>query len=106
MSKDEGRVRPSFLYVLSFLGMAICLFSSMGFDIEAVPLGTPFGFFGLLPFSYWVGILFLTISMGIGLRTGSETAFFVRRPCSSWRCGARSARSSGPRCRRSCRCFS
>lgn len=78
MSKDEGRVRPSFLYVLSFLGMAICLFSSMGHDIESVPLGTPFGLFGLLPFSYWVGILFLTISLGIGLRSGSETVFFVQ----------------------------
>ena len=78
MSKDEGRVRPSFLYVLSFLGMAICVLSSMGYDIEAVPLGTPFGYFGLLPFSYWVGILFMTIGLAMGLRSNSETVFFVQ----------------------------
>lgn len=78
MSKDEGRVRPSFLYALSFLGMAICLLSSLGYQIESVPLGTPFGYFGLLPFSYWVGILFMTLSLAIGLRSGSETVFFVQ----------------------------
>ncbi|MDW5563176.1 MAG: hypothetical protein SA339_08110 [Methanomassiliicoccus sp.] len=78
MSKDEGKVRPSFLYALSILGMAICLLSSLGYSIETVPLGTPFGYFGLLPFSYWVGIIFMTISLGIGLRSNSETVFFVQ----------------------------
>jgi hypothetical protein len=78
MSKDEGRVRPSFLYALSFLGMAICVLSSLGYNIEAVPLGTPFGYFGLLPFSYWVGILFMVLSLGIGLRSNSETVFVVQ----------------------------
>lgn len=78
MSKSEGRVRPSFLYALSFLGMAICLLSSMGYQIETVPLGTPFGYFGLLPFSYWVGILFMTLSLAIGLRSSPETVFFIQ----------------------------
>ena len=78
MSKEEGKIRPVFLYALSFLGMAICLLSSLGYEIESVPLGTPFGYFGLLPFSYWVGILFLTLSLGLGIRTDSETAFLIQ----------------------------
>ncbi|MBI0583541.1 MAG: hypothetical protein ISF22_04860 [Methanomassiliicoccus sp.] len=78
MRKVEARVRPSFLYLLTFLGMAICLLSSLGYNIQEVPLGTPFGMFGLLPFSYWVGIIFMVMSLAIGLRSESETLFYVQ----------------------------
>lgn len=78
MSRSEYDIRPSFLYALSLSGMAICIVSSFGYEVQYVPLGTPFGLFGLLPMGYWIGILFLVISLAIGLRTGTESVFFVQ----------------------------
>jgi hypothetical protein len=78
LSKNETAVRPSFLYSLSFIGMAICVASSLGYQLQSVPLGTPFGLFGLLPVAFWIGIALMVASMLLGMRSGSETLFFVQ----------------------------
>ncbi len=78
MRKVETMVRPSFLYALSFVGMAICVASSLGYQLQSVPLGTPFGLFGLLPMTFWIGVVFMVASMVLGMRAGSETLFFVQ----------------------------
>ena len=64
--------------MMTFLGAAICLASSLGHQIQYVPLGTPFGLFGLLPAAFWIGIGFMVGSMALGIRAGSETLFFTQ----------------------------
>jgi hypothetical protein len=71
-------VRPSFLYILSFLGLGICIASSLGYQLQAVPIGTPFGLMGLLPAAFWVGVAFMVISLFLGMRAGSESLFFIQ----------------------------
>ncbi len=78
MREVDTRVRPSFLYALSFIGLGICVASSLGSELQRIPLGTPFGLLGLLPLAFWLGVAIMVGSMALGLRAGSETLFFVQ----------------------------
>jgi membrane-bound serine protease (ClpP class) len=81
VKKVETMVRPSFLYVLSFAGLGICIASSLGYQLQYVPLGTPFGLLGMLPATFWVGIAFMVAEAFVpaygSLGIGGVVAFVV-----------------------------
>jgi hypothetical protein len=78
MDRGETKIRPSYLYVLTLIGLAICIASSLGQEWQHVPLGTPFGLLGLVPVAFWIGIGLMVLSMAIGARSGSERLFFFQ----------------------------
>jgi len=78
LKKANNRIRPAFLYLLSLTGLAICIASSIGHEFQSVPVGTPFGLWGVLPLPYWIGIGVMALGMFIGMRQGSETVFFLQ----------------------------
>ncbi len=78
MSGHEQRIRPIFLYLLSFIGFATVIFSSIGSNIESIPVDLPLGLFNLLPIGYWAGLAIMLISLGFGMKNRSEGLFLVQ----------------------------
>ena len=75
---NEYRVRPLPLYLLTLVGLAICIVSSYGYSIQHIPVSESFGLFGMLPVGFWIGIGVMTLSLVIGAFTASERVFFIQ----------------------------
>lgn len=76
--RSEQAIRPSLLYVLSLVGFAIVIVTSLGSAIQVLPTSTPFGLLGALPAGYWAGMVIMLLSLALGFRQESETLFFVQ----------------------------
>lgn len=75
---NEYRVRPLPLYLLTLVGLAICIISSYGYSIQHIPVSEPFGLLGMLPIGFWIGMGIMILSLAIGAFTASERVFFIQ----------------------------
>lgn len=75
---NEYRVRPLPLYLLTLVGLAICIISSYGYSIQHIPVSEPFGLLGMLPVGFWIGMGIMILSLAIGAFTASERVFFIQ----------------------------
>ena len=60
------------------MGFAIVVASSIGHEVQTIATDVPFGLLGLLPLSYWIGMLIMLTSLLIGFKHGTERLFFFQ----------------------------
>jgi hypothetical protein len=73
---EQIGIRPTFLFALTLVGMAIVVASSLGQNIQWIGTGRSFGLLQVLPMAYWVGIGIMMLSMALAYRSESEGLFF------------------------------
>ncbi|GEM_PF-1075045 len=78
LEERERGIRPSILYALSLVGFAIVVASSIGHEVQVIPVDTPFGLLGMLPPAYWIGMLIMLLSLALGFKRGAEGLFFFQ----------------------------
>lgn len=78
LGERERAIRPSLLYMLSLVGFAMVVASSIGHEVQVIPVDAPFGLFGMLPPAYWAGMAIMLLSLALGFRHGTESLFFFQ----------------------------
>jgi len=72
------RIRSSLLILLSLVGFAVVVSSSVGQDVEWISPANQLGLLQVVPAAYWFGLSLIVLSLLLGIKNENENLFFVQ----------------------------
>lgn len=74
----HGQRTTRLLLLLSFVGFSISISSSIGVQIDWIPLDRQFGLLEVLPWTFYLGLATCILSIVLGVRSDSERVFILK----------------------------